>query len=330
MRCMRVFVGCALLLVSSLACAQKPVAPDSRRGVVLHTADVYVGPDATSQRVSTVTPGHEIVISERNGPWVKIFANTDVQEEKADDEPEFLSDADVALPRAGWIKDKGIVTSATPGGDALIYGAAASWESAAMEPHAPKTAAGSAHLLYRRVFEYFPASALAGEAQWRSADIRWQEEKFDAATLPSAKEMDPNMRPKLYEKDLQRIVKTGQGKYPALAAWDLLDAKLCGDWQGLPKCPEKEADLYLKYANAFPDGPKTAQAMWNATYREGVLWSMYLAEDNARRAAAAAAQAKALRDQMTAKFPGNDYTLRAASLVYRVEQGISIYGSDRD
>ena len=327
---MRLLAPSALLFVSTFVVAQKPLAPDARRAVVLHTADVYVGPDETSQRVSAVTPGHEIVISERNGPWVKVFANTDVQEEKADDEPEFISDADVALPRAGWIKDKGIVSSATPGGDALIYGAAASWESAAMEPHAPKTAAGSAHLLYRRVAEYFPTSSLAGEAQWRAADIRWQEEKFDAATLPSAKEMDPNMRPRLYEKDLQRILKQGQGKYPALAAWDLLDNKLCGDWQGLPKCPEKEAELFLKYANSFPDGPKTAQAMWSAAYRQGVLWSMYRAEENAKRAAAAAAQAKSIRDQMTAKFPGNDYTLRAASLVYRVEQGIAVYGSDRD
>ncbi len=303
--------------------------PDAMRATVLKVADVYVAPDAQSQRVSVVTPGHEVVITERSGPWVKVFANTDIEEEKAEDEPEFSVDPAV-LPRAGWIRDKGVVGPATPNGDKLIYGEAASREVAAGEPHAPKAAAGEAHLLYRRTAEYFPNSPLAQESMWRSADIRWQEEKFDARTLPSAKETDPTLRPPMYTKALQKIVKTGNGKYPALAAFDLLDAKLCGDWQGLPKCPEMESGLYQKYADQFPDGPKTPEALWDAAYRQGVLVTMYTTEENRKRADAAAAKAHALRDQMVARFPTSDYTMRAVSLVYRVEQGIAIYGSDRD
>ncbi len=299
------------------------------RATVLKVAEVYVAPDAESQKVSVVTPGHEVVITERSGPWVKVFANTDIEEEKAEDEPEFSVDPAV-LPRAGWIRNKGVVGPATPNGDKLIYGEAASMEAAAGEPHAPKSAAGQAHLLYRRVAEYFPASALAPESAWRSADIRWQEEKFDAKSLPSANETDANLRPPMYTKGLQRIVKTGSGKYPALAAFDLLDAKLCGDWQGLPKCPEMESNLYQKYADQFPDGPKTPEALWDATCRQGVLVTMYTTEENRKRADAAAAKAHALRDQLAARFPTSDYTARAVSLVYRVEQGIAIYGSDRD
>jgi hypothetical protein len=321
------------LALPVVAVAQKrgPAAPppDAQRAVVLHTAEVYVAPDTQSQSVSTVTPGHEVVIVERNGPWAKVFANTDVQDEKPEDEPEFATD-EAVLPRAGWIRDKGIVSAATTNGDKLIYGLAATLEAAAAEPHAPKAAAGEAVLLYRRVAEYFPNSPLAGEAEWRSADIRWQEEKFDKATLPSAKDSDPNMRPQMYTKALQKIVKNGNGKYPALAAFDLLDAKLCGDWQGLPKCPENELTLYSKYADQFPDGPKTAEALWNAAYRAGVLFSMYTAEENKKKADVAAQRAHALRDQLVAKFPTSDYTTRAVSLVYRVEQGIAIYGSDRD
>ncbi|SDE75302.1 hypothetical protein [Terriglobus roseus] len=318
------------LALPTVAVAQKQVAPDSRRGVVLHTADVYVAPDGNSQRVSTVTPGHEIVVNEKSGPWVSIFANTDIQERsETEDEPEFSTD-EGSIPRSGWIKDKGIVTSATPNGDKLIYGAAATWEAAASEPHAPKTAVGSAYLLYRRVYEYFPSSPLAAEAQWRSADVRWQEAKFDASTLPSWKDPDPNMRPKLYQKDLERIVKTGTGKYPALAAFDLLDIKICGDWQGLTKCPERETELYAKYADAFPDGPKTAEALWDAAYRQGVLVTMYAAEENKKKADVATQRVHQLRDRMVQNFPNSDYTLRAISLVYRVEQGIAIYGSDRD
>ena len=318
------------LALPAAAVAQKTAPPpDAARATVLKVADVYVAPDAESQKISVVTPGHEVLVTARSGPWVKVFANTDVEEEKGEDEPEFSTDPAV-LPRAGWIRDKGVVGPATPNGDKLIYGAAASMEAAAGEPHAPKSAAGAAHLLYRRLPEYFPASPFAGESAWRSADIRWQEEKFDASTLPSAKDMDANLRPQLYSKALQKIVKTGTGKYPALAAYDLLDAKLCGDWQGLPKCPEMESNLYQKYADQFPDGPKTPEALWNATYRQGVLVTMYTTEENRKRADAAAQHAHALRDQLAAKFPSSDYTARAVSLVYKVEQGIAIYGSDRD
>ena len=40
--------------------------------------------------------------------------------------------------------------------------------------------------------------------------------------------------------------------FAARAAYDLIDNKLCGDWQGLPKCPEMETQLYLKYADHYP------------------------------------------------------------------------------
>ena len=33
-----------------------------------------------------------------------------------------------------------------------------------------------------------------------------------------------------------------------LADYDLIDNKLCGDWQGATKCPEKESEIFEKYA----------------------------------------------------------------------------------
>lgn len=322
-------LGC-MFLSAGQASAQSQNKRIGDRATVLHNAIVYVAPDAESQKVSEVTPGHEVVIVERSGPWVKVFANTDVEEKNEADEPEF-SVEDTAMPRSGWIRNKGVVGTSTTNGDKLLYGAAATAEAQAAEPHAPKIAAGSAHLLYRRVAEYFPDSPLAGESAWRSADIRWQEEKFDVHSLPSYKDPDPNNRPKLYDVALKKLVKQQPGtKYAALAAFDLLDAKLCGDWQGLPKCPAMESEQYEKYAAQFPDGPKTAEALWDATYRQGVLVSMYTAEENKKKADAAAQRAHALRDQMLAKFATSDYAARAASLVYRVEQGIAVYGSDRD
>jgi hypothetical protein len=115
-----------------------------------------------------------------------------------------------------------------------------------------------------------------------------------------------------------------------MAAFSLPDNKLCGDWQGLPKCPEMEANLYEKYAQQFPDGPRTAEALYNATYREAVVVTMYTVEENKKKADAAAARTQSLAQQVQAKFPQSDYAARAVSIAFRVQQGINIYGNDRE
>ncbi len=302
----------------------------SARATVVHDAVVYIAADGTSQKLAVVTPGHELVVIERSGAWVKVYANTDTpDDEDRDKTPEFTTEEGMT-PESGWVKDKGIVSPQTVNGDAILFGAAADLEDEASRPHARKGAAAGAHLLYKRVYEYYPDSPLDGEAAFRSADIRWQLEKSDISTLPSAKEQEAYLRPQIYEGEMKAIMKKYPGKYAALAAYDLLDNKLCGDWQGLPKCPEMEAKLYLKYADQFPDSPKAAEAEYNAVYRSGVLVSMYTVDDDRRKAETAAKQTQALADEMRTKFKDSDWTRRAQSIAYRVGQGIPVYGTDRD
>jgi hypothetical protein len=292
-----------------------------------------VAADADSQKISLVTPGHEVVVVERSGPWVKVFANTDVGEDADEDnrdKPIFGDDANVT-PASGWIRNKGIVGPGVPNGDSILYGSAANFEDAAAQPHAPKGAAAAAHLLYKRVAEYFPDSALAPEAAWRAADIRWQMEKFDASTLPSAKEQEAYLRPQLYEGELKKVMKTYPGtKFAAMAAYELLDNKLCGDWQGLPKCPEMETGLYVKYAEKFPDGPKSAEALYNAVYRQGVVVTMYMVQEDKKKSDEAVKRTVALAQQLKDQYPKSDYAARGASIAFRVQQGIAVYGTDRD
>jgi len=119
-------------------------------------------------------------------------------------------------------------------------------------------------------------------------------------------------------------------KFAALAAYDLIDNKLCGDWQGLPKCPEMEAALYQKYADRYPDSPKAPEALYEATYREGVLVDMYKVEDDRKHADQAAANTQGLANELKQRYPQSDYAARAASVAYRVAQGIPVYGNDRD
>ena len=331
-------VAVGVLLTAGSAVGQKGQKPGQNydkaaRATLLHDANVYVAADADSQKVSLVTPGHEVVVVERSTPWVKVFANTDVGDDANEDDrnkPEFGDDANVT-PASGWIRDKGVVGPNTPGGDAILFGSAANFEEEAEHPRAPKGAAGAAHLLYKRVAEYFPDSPLAPEAAWRAADIRWQIDKLDASTLPSAKEQEAYLRPQLYEGELKKVMKTYPGtKFAAMAAYDLLDNKLCGDWQGLPKCPEMETGLYQKYAQQYPDGPKSAEAMYNAVYRQGVVVTMYAVQEDRKRSQSAAQRTQALAQELKEKYPKTDYAARGESIAFRVSQGIPIYGSDRD
>jgi len=303
----------------------------SARATLVHPAIVYVSPDDDAQHIAEVLPGHEVVVIERNGKWVRVFANTDAPDEQADDQkPEFSADETVT-PASGWIRDKGIVTPATANGDAILYGTAANFEEQAEQPHAPKDAAEEAHLLYRRVADYFPNSSLAAEAMFRSADVRWQIDKADISTLPSAHEQEAYLRPQLYEGEMQKVMKLyPNSKFAALAAYDLIDNKLCGDWQGLPKCPEMEAGLYERYADRYPDSPKAAEALYNATYRQGVLVEMYLVQDDKKRSQQAAANAQGLAAELKQKYPQSDFAARAASIAYRVQQQIPVYGNDRE
>jgi hypothetical protein len=328
----------ATLLLPTLLHAQHHPKDDrsaqtlAARATVLHTANVYVSADAASPPITTVTPGHEIIISARSEPWLNVFIDTDSPDKQDEDNtPEFEDPKTQTQPSSGWIRDKGVVGPATPQGDSILFGAAAELETAASQPHPPVGAAASAHLLYARVADYFPNSPLAPEALFRAADIRWQLDKIDISTLPSAHEMDASLRPQLFEGELKRVMKFyPDSPFAARAAFDLIDNKLCGDWQGLPKCPELETQLYLKYANQYRTGPKSAEALYDAAYRQGVLVTMYALDESMKLSAQASKNCASIAAQLQAQYPTTDYAARAASIAFRVAQGIPIYGNDRD
>jgi hypothetical protein len=118
-------------------------------------------------------------------------------------------------------------------------------------------------------------------------------------------------------------------KWADLADWDMLDNKICGDWQGSPKCPEKEAEMYEKYAQEHPDSPRAAEALYNAVYRLGALNDMYNANGDDKKAGDAKTKAIAVAGAIAGKYPQSDYAARAAGLVYQLQVSIPIYGTDR-
>jgi hypothetical protein len=308
---------------------QKPMA--GPRATALRVTWLYVAPDTGSQKIDRVQIGREMVMAEKSGPWMRVYANTDIEELHEDKDTPILSDESAPPPISGWIQAKGIVADTTPNGDQVLMGSAANQESLASDPRGPVNAAKSAQLLYQRLFEMFPNSPLAPEARWRAADIKWQLEKADASTLRSSHEKDAYMRQQMDEDALKKLIKLyPQTRQADLAAFELIDNKLCGDWQGNVQCPQKESEIYEKYADEHPDGPRTAQALYQAVYRQAVLKDMYSANGDDKKSEDAKNRAHNLAAKLKDRFATTDFAWRAGALVYKLDEGIPVYGIDQN
>jgi hypothetical protein len=328
----------AIVLLSLCAAAafardKRPVpqAPKAGpRATPLQITWLYIEPDSTTQKVSQVQIGREMVVVAKSGDWLNVEANTDIQEESESQDTPEMGDNSIPPPITGWMQAKGVILDSTPNGDQILMGAAADQEAQASNPAGPANAAQSARLLYTRLYEIFPNSPLAAEARWRAADIQWQLEKADIATLPSSKERQAYEHEQIDEDALRKVIKLyPRTRWAALAAFDMIDNKLCGDWEGSEKCPETETEIYQKYAEDYPDGPRTARALFEAAYRQAVLTNMYETDGNHNKAEKAHELCRSLTQQLTSKFAGTDYALRAEMMVFKLDQGIPVFGLGR-
>ena len=57
---------------------------------------------------------------------------------------------------------------------------------------------------------------------------------------------------------------------------------------------------------------------------------MYAVDENSKLSAQASKNCTSIAAQIQQQYPASDYAARAASIAFRVSQGIPIYGSDRD
>jgi hypothetical protein len=315
--------------------AQKPLPPvkmpkNGTLATIVREAEMYSNADETSDRISDVLPGRELVVVERNGKWLRVFANTDTPDTRESDRPVFGGEAE-QQPISGWILDKGLVDLNTPHGDLILFGAADTAEQQAAVPDPPPHVAEEARLLYRRVVVMYPQSQFTPEAMYRAADIRWQIQKTDAASLPSAHEKENYLREQMDEGEMRNVIKYfPRTKWADLAAFDLIDNQLCGDWQGSEKCPEKETGYYLKYVDEHPDSPEAAEALYDAAWRQAAAGDMWQADGDAKRADQDRGVAHGILSRMEQKYPDSPFTARAADMMFKVDDGIAIYGSSRE
>ena len=299
------------------------------RATAVREAVIYLSPDSSSSKLTNAERGRELIILESTRGWVHVEAILGpARAEAAIIETEEGGEKTVT----GWIQDKGIVRSSTPDGDKIIYGEAADSEDQASRRRGRRGSAQDAMRLYRRVYDLFPSSPLAGEALYRAADIRWQLEKEDVSTRPSAKEKEAYLRVGMDEEWMKTVEKKFPGtKWADLAAFHRIDNKLCGDWQGASKCPDKEADIYEKYANERPSSPAAAEALYDAAWRRSALIEIYKTEDQNKKSEESKNRAIALAQKVISQYPQqNDWVTRARRLVYLVQQNIPTYGNTVD
>ena len=283
------------------------------RGTTIRVAPIYLTPDATSAKLADVDRGREVIVldTSSNGDWAHVEAN--LTEERT---------------VTGWMQNKGLILPSTPDGDKILFGEAVDAEDQASQRNGRRYAAQDAHRLYGETAEMFPQSPLAGEGMYRSADIRWQIEKTDVMSLPSAKEQDAYMRRAMNEDYFKKVIKKFPGtKWAYLAAFHLIDNKLCGDWQGQSKCPQKEAEIYENYAKDFPQSPAAPEALFQAAYRWSALIEIYKNEDNQKKTEEAKGRAIADAQKAVSQAGQSDWGPRAQRLLYMVQQGIPTYGN---
>lgn len=304
----RFFFG-QLAVLLFLSCSS--VRADVVRATTIRVATIYLAPDHTSAKLTEVNRGREIIFLGTSGSWIHVEAN--VTEERT---------------VTGWMEDKGIVQPSTPDGDKILFGEAVDAEDQASRRNGRKYAAQDAMRLYGQVAELFPQSPLAGEGMYRSADIRWQIEKQDVMSLPSAKEQESYLRRGMNEDYFKKVIKKFPNtRWACLSAFHLIDNKLCGDWQGQSKCPTKEAEIYENYAEKYPQSPAAAQALFQAAYRWSALIEIYRTEEDLKKGEEAKAKAIAAAQKAIAQAGQSDWGERATRLLYMVQQGIPTYGN---
>lgn len=294
-----------LLIWSFAAFAQ------AERAIMQREANLYVSPDVKSQKLGEVTRGREVAILATSHNFIKVLASLENSRNVS-----------------GWMVDKGVVRTSTPNGDKVLFGEAVESENEASRRGGRKGADKDALRLYYRLAEYFPQSPLAGESLWRAADIRWQLDKADVYSRKSSKEREAFLRSQIDDEWMKEVQKKFSGtKWSDLAAYSRLDNKVCGEWQGLPKCPENEAEMYEKYVKEHPQSPKAAEALYEAAWRQSALIEIYRERGDNSKSASAKAKSRDLAQQIIASYSQQgEWQYRAQRLIYMLEQNIPSYG----
>lgn len=319
---LRLFISAfALLLLTTFSSAQ------ALRGTLIHEESIRVSPSGDTAKLGEAERGHELIILDSSRDWTHVEAI--IREPRKDSDEDDPGSEGKTI--TGWVMAKALVTMSTQDGDKIIFGEAVNSEDEASRRRGRRDAAQDAMRLYYRIYDLFPASPLAAEGLYRAADIRWQMERNDVMTRPSAREREAYMRGQMDEEWMKLVIKKYPGtKWADLAAFHLIENKLCGDWQAASKCPEKESEIYEKFAKEHEHSTPAAEALYDAAWRQAALIEIYKTEANQKKSEAAKAHALDLAQRVVSQYLESEWALRAKTLIYYIQQGVPTYGNAED
>jgi len=319
-------IAASILLIVTFAFTRLAFA-DAQRGTLVHEETIRVAPSPDAARVGEAQRGNELIIIDTSRDWVHVEA---ILRAPSNEEGATEEEAE-GKAITGWIPKQALISSTTQDGDRIIFGEAADSEDQASRRRGRRDAAQDAMRLYYRVYDLMPASPLAAEALYRSADIRWQIERSDVMTRPSARQRESYMRGQMKEDWMKLVIKKYPGtKWADLASFRLLENKLCGEWEGFAKCPDKEADMYENYAKEHPQSPAAAEALYNAAWRRAALIEIYKNEPNQKKSAESKDRALSLAQKVVSQYGQSDWAYRTERLIFYIQQGIATYGNASD
>jgi outer membrane protein assembly factor BamD (BamD/ComL family) len=316
-----VVITAAYIFLTPFAIAQ------GQRGTLVHEETMRVAPSKDSANLGEAGRGRELIIIDTSHDWVHVEAilKPPSHDEGATEEEE------EGKTVTGWVSAKAFVGATTQDGDRIIFGEAADSEDEASRRRGRRDAAQDAMRLYYRLYDLMPTSPLAAEALYRAADIRWQIERADVMTRPSARERQAYMRGQMQEEWMKLVIKKYPGtKWADMAAFRMIENKLCGEWEGLSKCPDKEADLYENYVKEHPQSPAAPEALYDAAWRRSALIEIYRTEPNQKKAAESKDRAVELAQKIVSQYGQSAWAFRAQRLIFYIQQGIPTYGNASD
>ena len=318
----RIFLA-ALTLAALLSIA---AAAQGQRGTLVHEETIRVSPSADTAKLGQAGRGYELVVLDTSRDWTHVEAIIREPRKGEDDEDDEDSDTKTIT---GWVQNKALVTVSTQDGDKIIFGEAANSEDEASRRRGRKDAAQDAMRLYYRIYDLFPASPIAAEGLYRAADIRWQMERADVMTRPSAREREAYMRGQINEEWMKLVMKKYPGtKWADLAAFHMIENKLCGDWQAASKCPEKESEMYEKYVKDHGQSPAAAEALYDAAWRQSALIEIYKTEANQKKSGEAKSRTLDLAQRIVTQYGQSDWANRAQTLIFYVQNSVPTYGNE--
>jgi hypothetical protein len=205
---------------------------------------------------------------------------------------------------------KGVVIETTPNGDQVLMGEAANQESLASDPRGPVNAAAERPAALPPPGGDVPQLAAGARGRMARGRHLWQLQKADAA--PRAL----GQRARSLHARPDGRGRTEEGHQALSAHPPGRSGRLRPDRQqalrrlaGLAQMPGEGIRIYEKYAAEYPDGPRTAQALYQAVYRQAVLTDMFAADGSDKKSDDAHNHARELAAKAERQVPASDFTV---------------------